>query len=95
MRTGEHGPDGLYDKFRVRRVSTGEEIDPDEEFVFVLRPEQNDHAALHALAVYADQCAHVYPGLARDIMHELDRIIVRGEKAQRPPTKDELKARLG
>jgi hypothetical protein len=41
-------PRGLYEKFHVTKVSTGETI----EDCFVLRPER-DHAALAALRAYA------------------------------------------
>lgn len=74
MKPGEHGPDKLYDKFRVFRAKTGEELTGRGEFMFVLRPETNDQAAVQALMAYARACEHSYPQLAQDIMAELRRI---------------------
>lgn len=45
-----------------------------KEFVFVLRPEADDSAAVEALFVYADFCEATYPGLARDIRKKLQTL---------------------
>lgn len=74
MDADEHGPDRLYRKFEVRKVSTGLPLDPDVEFVFVLRPETNDRAALAALETYADVCQATYPDLARELRAQVRRI---------------------
>lgn len=71
-----HGPDEFYDKFRVYRVSTGEEISRTDEFVFVLRPE-SDEAAWFALQTYAHAAAHRSPELAAAINDRLRAIYVR------------------
>lgn len=73
METGEHGPDRLYDKFRVFRAKTGEELTGRGEFIFVLRPETNDMAAVAALSCYAAACEGTYPQLVQDILAELRR----------------------
>ena len=76
MKAGEHGPDKLYPqhKFKVIKNSTGLEIDQDIEFVFVLRPETDDKAALAALKAYADTCAETYPNLSQEILAHVRRI---------------------
>lgn len=76
MKSGEHGPDKLYDKFRVFRTKTGEELTGRGEFIFVLRPETNDRAATEALMAYARACETNYPQLAKDIIDQLTRIEV-------------------
>lgn len=88
MKAGEHGPDKLYDKFVVCK-SKHATIDPDmgcvlvpidkrlgagKEFLFVLRPETDDDAAIAALHTYAEICERTYPGLAHDIREQLLRI---------------------
>ncbi len=70
--TEEHGPDELYDKFKVIRKRTGEALDP-EEFVFVLRPE-TDICACNALRIYAATVETRSPNLARQINERLDEI---------------------
>lgn len=72
--TNEHGPDRVYSKFMVQRVSTGEFLNRNEEFFFVLRPE-SDEAACEALLLYADEVAERSPELARQIRVKVDLII--------------------
>lgn len=74
MLAGDHGADERYNKFKVTKVSNGYELDYEREFYFVLRPETNDQAAIHALIVYAWSCKDTYPGLAQDIMEQVERI---------------------
>jgi hypothetical protein len=74
MKPGEHGPDKLYDKFRVFRTKTGEELTGRGEFMFVLRPETNDRAAWEALRLYARLVERSYPQLSEQIVAELTRI---------------------
>lgn len=74
MEPNQHGPDGLYDKFRVFRARTGEELTNRGEFIFVLRPESNDRAAQAALIEYARVCESSYPQLSQDILKEIRRI---------------------
>lgn len=69
-----HGPDELYNKFEVIQVKSGTPL-PNEEFVFVLRPER-DRAAALALMDYADYVEYRSPNLAmllRDKMVEIER----------------------
>lgn len=88
MKAGEHGPDVLYDKFLVAKMKNvygdGDELivleqdrinPPGGEFVFVLRPETDDQAAIAALWTYAVVCEATYPGLALDIREQLTRIV--------------------
>lgn len=72
--TENHGADELYDKFRVIRVRTGEEITG--EFVFVLRPE-TDAVACVALATYAQAVEWRSPNLAAQIRARLEAISLR------------------
>lgn len=74
MIKGDHGPDKRYNKFKVIKNSNGYELDYEREFYFVLRPETNDEAAIHALIAYAWSCKDAYPQLARDIMEQVERI---------------------
>lgn len=69
--TSEHGADELYNKFKVIRQRTGEEIDP--QFFFVLLPEW-DEAACTAVEAYADACEHRAPNLARQLREKIDHI---------------------
>lgn len=69
--TDAHGPDRLYDKFVVTRVSTGEEIV--DEFVFVLRPE-TDRAACVALLAYSEAVRNRSPRLAKQISERVKAI---------------------
>lgn len=69
----DHGPDGLYPKFTVTQNSTGQKINQDTEFVFVLRPER-DYAAFEALHKYADAVEYRAPNLAGQIRAKLGRI---------------------
>lgn len=84
---GLHGPDKLYDKFHVYKskseVQADEQLNAydksdrlghDGEFIFVLRPESNDPAAIAALLEYARACEGSYPELSRQIVRELTRI---------------------
>lgn len=87
MKAGEHGPDELYDKFRVFKAK---HLQPDalglvqafgvehelthREFIFVLRPETADHAAIAALRTYARVCRATYPNLADQIEEKLKEI---------------------
>lgn len=73
-----HGPDKLYNKFRVEQVSTGKILGEDGEFVFVMRPE-SDEEAHHALLRYAELVEHRSPNLARHIREQLNPIRVRNE----------------
>lgn len=75
MWTDDHGPDRLYDKFKVTKVSTGEPLS-DDEFFFVLRPEI-DMAAYCALLTYAVAVARRSPNLAREIREHLSEISQR------------------
>jgi hypothetical protein len=70
--TNEHGPDGLYDKFRVQRVSTGDWL-PENRFVFVLLPEF-DEAAVEALYTYCEAVEHRAPELAQQLRDKLIKI---------------------
>ena len=72
---GAHGPDRLYPKFTVIKNSTGKELDQSIEFLFVLRPETNDHAAIQALRWYAYYARATYPQLADEIDAQVDRIL--------------------
>lgn len=74
MKAGEHGPDKIYRKFSVSKVSTGLELNQDVEFIFVLRPETDDQAALAALETYADVCQDTYPELASQLRNQVARI---------------------
>ncbi len=74
MKAGEHGPDRVYRKFAVIKNSTGLEISQDVEFLFVLRPETDDQAALAALETYADVCEATYPLLAEELRAQIARI---------------------
>lgn len=74
MKAGDHGPDELYEKFKVQKTKSGYELDWSREFFFVLRPETDDHAARAALAAYAGACSDSYPELAQAIWQELYRI---------------------
>lgn len=71
MKAGEHGPDELYDKFKVYRAKTGKELTGRGEFIFVLRPETNDDAAVAALHEYARVCKDTYPSLSTAIERRL------------------------
>ena len=77
MIEGEHGPDDLYHKYTVVKNSTGGELDQNIEFIFVLRPETNDKAALAALDTYANVCEATYPGLAGQIRTKVASIRAR------------------
>ena len=70
--TDKHGPDKLYDKFRVLQISQGKFL-PDDEFVIVLRPER-DRAAYQALRRYADCVRGRSPNLAVEIHAKLDKV---------------------
>lgn len=70
--TDKHGPDELYDKFRVQRVSTGEWL-PDDLFAFVLVPER-DEAACDALYAYAQAVEHRAPVLAEALRKKVAEI---------------------
>lgn len=89
MKAGEHGPDELYEKFHVYKSNTRcdkangdpynayderNRIGADGEFVFVLRPETNDLAAMMALRSYAAMCSFTYPELSRQIFQKLKAI---------------------
>jgi hypothetical protein len=64
---------GYYEKFRVIRNETGEEI---TNFRFVLIPglPSNDRHARVALRAYADSCEPENPGLARELRERLDAL---------------------
>lgn len=66
--TGEHGKDGLRDKFAVYKGARL--IGQDGEFVFVLRPE-TDREAWMALDSYAGHVRQRAPQLATDIRARL------------------------
>ena len=51
-----------------------DELTNKDEFIFVLRPETNDQAAIAALRTYAQVCNETYPKLAAAIGHRLDTI---------------------
>jgi len=70
--TDEHGPDELYDKFKVIRVSTGKPLEP-QQFTFVLLPEY-DEAACAAIRAYADAVEHRAPQLADQLRAKIDDI---------------------
>lgn len=74
MNAGEHGPDELYDKFRVFRTKTGEELTRRGEFILVLRPETNDRAAQEAILRYADVAEETYPEFADQLRLQVDQI---------------------
>lgn len=88
MKAGEHGPDEIYDKFTVvksKHVSYYDEdgvkaFDPEhelthkDEWIFVMRPEADDQAAIAALRTYARVCAPTYPNLAHQIEEKLKAI---------------------
>lgn len=87
MRPGEHGPDELYEKFHVYKAKSevqGDEVlnaydksdrlGNDGEFIFVLRPETNDKAAIEALLTYARVCEASYPELSRQIVEQLTEL---------------------
>jgi hypothetical protein len=74
MEANDHGPDELYDKFRVYKASSGRELTGRGEFIFVLRPETNDHAARAALYAYADACKYAYPDLSKQILDKLEAL---------------------
>ncbi|NPV09308.1 MAG: hypothetical protein HPY83_15285 [Anaerolineae bacterium] len=63
-------PKGLYDKYRVRKTDTGEELEGD---YFVLRPGR-DPAARKALAAYAEAVRPTNEVLARDLDEWLSRL---------------------
>jgi hypothetical protein len=89
VKAGEHGPDKVYDKFTVvksKHVEREEGEDPEAwfpiekeltnkgEFIFVLRPETNDKAAIAALKEYAYICGPVYPELSQQILDKVEEI---------------------
>lgn len=87
MKAGEHGPDELYDKFHVYKTKSlieGDEelnaydkndrLGNNGEFIFVLRPETNDRAAIEALETYARVCEFSYPELSVEIVQRLTEI---------------------
>jgi hypothetical protein len=86
MKAGEHGPDELYNKFTVvktkdvtqwgqlKEFAPEDELTGKDEFIFVLRPETNDKAAIAALDYYAHMIKDAYPQLAEHIKKELERI---------------------
>lgn len=102
MKAGEHGPDELYDKFTVvkskhvmeslldedyRIFYYANELTHKDEWIFVLRPETNDKAAIAALRTYARVCAPTYPGLARAIEAKIKETVEKypdGNPALRP-----------
>lgn len=72
----DHGPDQIYEKFRVWRVGAKVWLDEDSpgEFVFTLRPEK-DERAYQALRTYAASCMTMgYPILGKELSEILDRI---------------------
>lgn len=89
MEAEAHGPDEIYDKFTVvkskdvswddtwqtKNFLPDDELTNKDEFIFVLRPETNDLAAIAALHAYAEHCADTYPELATQIMNQLERIM--------------------
>lgn len=64
---------GYYEKFKVIRNDTGEEI---TDFRFVLIPglPSNDLHARVALRAYADSCESENPTLARELRERLDAL---------------------
>jgi hypothetical protein len=69
--SNKHGPDHIYHKFEVKKVSTGEILGKDGEFIFVLRPE-TDEAAIAALHTYAMVCKQKgYLVLSNEILDSL------------------------
>lgn len=65
----DHGPDELYNKFRVWSNRKQRWIDEDE-FIFVLRPETDKHAVV-ALKTYAQSSNNDYPMRAMQIREKL------------------------
>lgn len=68
----DHGPDELYNKFRVWSNRKQRWIDEDE-FIFVMRPE-TDKYAWGALNLYAAASSTVYPNRAEQIRKKLQEI---------------------
>lgn len=80
----KHGPDEIYDKFTVvkskhvtqhggiKTFATADELTHQDEWLFVVRPETNDGAAVAAIEAYADACESTYPGLAAALRAKLD-----------------------
>ena len=66
-------PAGYYEKFKVTRNSTGEEI-TEFRFVMIPGPPSNDLHARTALRAYADSCEGENPGLANELRERLDAL---------------------
>lgn len=73
----DHGPDELYNKFRVWSNRKQRWIDEDE-FIFVLRPETDRHA-FGVMQFYAHRSQGDYPERARQIREKLEEIARRNE----------------
>lgn len=109
MKSGEHGPDEIYDKFtvvkskhvvedeirhpptgqrvRIKRFDLEHELTHKDEWIFVLRPETNDKAAIAALRTYARVCAATYPELSEQIEKKINETVTKypeGNPALRP-----------
>jgi len=60
--------------YPVKTFREENELTNKDEFIFVLRPETNDLAAIAALEKYAEICGETYPQLAAEIVDQLARI---------------------
>jgi hypothetical protein len=81
---GRHGPDEIYDKFTVvktkhvmqhggiKTFAAADELTHGDEWIFTVRPETNDGAAVAAIEAYAKACRPTYPGLADALERRLD-----------------------
>lgn len=56
---------GFFNKFEVKRVSTGEVLDPADTFTLVVSHDPHAYAALQA---YAEACESQNPALAADLL---------------------------
>lgn len=54
-----------------KRFDAVDELTHKDEWIFVVRPETNDGAAVAAIEAYADACESTYPGLAAELRAKL------------------------
>jgi hypothetical protein len=66
-------PSGYYEKFKIVRNDTGEEI-TEFRFVLIPGPPSNDPHARVALRAYADSCDSENSALARELRERLDAL---------------------
>lgn len=53
-----------FDPVVLKAFAPSDELTHKDEWIFVVRPETNDGAAVAAIEAYADACESTYPGLA-------------------------------